>query len=337
MRVVSRRGFLQSVAVAGAAGAAPRSARERVLGWLKGGEGARHVPAAFFLHFAPEDHRGKRAVEKHLEFFHRTGMDFVKIQYELTFPRLPEVKTPDDWTKVPRYGQEFFKDPLDLVEGLVEAVKGEALVVQTLYSAFMSAGHTASDEVLAAHMKAAPEKVARGLRTIADSTLFFVRECVKRGVDGFYASTQGGEARRFADPSAFSRHVKPLDLEAMAGADRCAFNILHVCDYVAEYDDLTPLLDYPGHVVSCPLRLGGRPLPVREAARLFGRPVMGGLDRHGVIAKGRPEEIQAAVRAVLQSAPERFVLGADCTVPSETSWDNLQVAIKTAHEYRRAL
>jgi hypothetical protein len=24
-------------------------------------------------------------------------------------------------------------------------------------------------------------------------------------------------------------------------------------------------------------------------------------------------------------------------VPSETSWDNLQVAIKTAHEYRQAL
>jgi uroporphyrinogen decarboxylase len=185
-------------------------------------------------------------------------------------------------------------------------------------------------------MKVAPEKVARGLRTIADSTLFFVRECVKRGVDGFYASTQGGESRRFADPSVFTRHVKPFDLEVMAGADGCALNILHVCDYVAEYGDLTPLVDYPGHVVSCPLRVGGRPLSVREAARLFGRPVMGGLDRHGVIAKGTPDAIRAAVREVLTGAPERFVLGADCTVPSETSWDNLRVAIDTAHESGRA-
>jgi hypothetical protein len=45
--------------------------------------------------------------------------------------------------------------------------------------------------------------------------------------------------------------------------------------------------------------------------------------------------VQAAVEAVLRTAPERFMLGADCTVPSETSWDNLKTAIATAHAFRR--
>ena len=114
----------------------------------------------------------------------------------------------------------------------------------------------------------------------------------------------------------------------------CPFNILHVCDYHGGYDDLTPFLDYPGHIVNCPLKVGSRTMTAREAARLFGRPYMGGLDRHGTIVTGSREEIEAAVRGVLQDAPERFILGADCTLPSDADWDNLKIAIEAAHTYR---
>jgi len=52
------------------------------------------------------------------------------------------------------------------------------------------------------------------------------------GVDGFYASTQGGEAGTFRDPRLFGRYVTPYDLRLMKEIDEtCRFNILHVCDY----------------------------------------------------------------------------------------------------------
>lgn len=70
-------------------------------------------------------------------------------------------------------------------------------------------------------------------------------------------------------------------------------------------------------------------------AHLFGRPFMGGLERLGIISKGAPEQIQAAVNAALAAAPDRFILGADCTVPPQTSWDNLRLAIQIAHETQR--
>jgi hypothetical protein len=41
------------------------------------------------------------------------------------------------------------------------------------------------------------------------------------------------------------------------------------------------------------------------------------------------------VNAALAAAPERFILGADCTVPPQTSWDNLRLAIQIAHETHR--
>jgi uroporphyrinogen decarboxylase len=61
---------------------------------------------------------------------------------------------------------------------------------------------------------------------------------------------------------------------------------------------------------------------------------MGGLNRKGVLATGSPEQLRAEVERVIQSAPPRFILGADCTVPSDTSWDNLKLAISIAHAHQ---
>lgn len=311
--------------------------REKLLNWLDGSRTPDYIPAAFFIHFPPEHRRGQAAIDKHLEYFRYTRMDFVKIQYEFAFPHRPEIQMPADWGKMPFYGREFFQDQLDIVAGLVEAAHDEALILQTLYSAFMSAGHTTSDAMITEHLKADPEKVKPGLEIITESTLWFVRECIKLGVDGFYASTQGGESHRFADPALFAQYVKPYDLAVMEEIDQArTFNILHICDYCGGYSDLTPFLDYPGDVVNCALHLGTRTLTPRDVAEMFGRPYMGGIDRHGPITTASQDEVKTLVQAVLQDAPERFILGADCTLPGDIDWDAIQTAITTAHEYHVA-
>jgi uroporphyrinogen decarboxylase len=67
---------------------------------------------------------------------------------------------------------------------------------------------------------------------------------------------------------------------------------------------------------------------------MFGRPFMGGMDRHGILVNGTREEIQAEVAQVIRDAPPGFVLGADCTVPSDIPLSNLRTAIDTAHASR---
>lgn len=291
-----------------------------------------YVPAAFFLHFDPQYHRGQAAVDKHLEYFRYTGMDFVKIQYEHKFPTIDAIQQPEDWAKMPVYGRDFFAAPLGVVEGLVKAAKADALIIMTLYSPFMCAGHATSEKLITAHLTDDPESVKPGMAAVTESLMNFVQGCIELGVDGFYTSTQGGEAHRFADRTIFEQYIKPYDLMLMEEIDRrCDFNILHVCDYHDSYDDLTPFLDYPGHVVNCSQRVGAEDVPAAELARLFGRPFMGGLDRHGVIATGDEPRIRAAVQAVLDAAPDHFILGADCTVPSDTSWDGIRAAIAQAH------
>jgi uroporphyrinogen decarboxylase len=309
--------------------------REAVLSLLDPTRKPSYVPAAFFLHFDPLYHAGQAAVDKHLEYFRTTGMDLIKIQYERVYPKIPAIQTPDDWADMPFYGKDFYAPQLAAVEGLVKAAKADAVIVHTLYSPYMCAGHTTSDTVITAHIKEAPDKVKKGMEIITESLMLFVNECIDLGVDGFYTSTQGGESGRFADRSLFDTCIRPYDLRLMNEIDRrCAFNILHVCDYRGGYDDLTPYLDYPGHIISAPLHAGGQTYTPRQVADLFGRPYMGGLDRLGVLATGTEAEIISATQAVLEDAPERFILGADCTVPGETPWANLKLAIDTAHNYR---
>ena len=308
--------------------------RDLVLSLLDTQQKQEVIPAAFFLHFDKAFHRGQAAIDRHLEFFRYTDMDFVKIQYENVFPQRPEIQMPADWEHMPRYDKDFYEDQLNIVDGLVKGAKKEALVIMTLYSPFMCAGHTSDLQIIGQHIKENPAKAKKGLEIITESLMIFVKECIKRGVDGFYHSTQGGEGGRFDDKALFEECIKPYDLvlmEEIAGA--CPFNILHVCDYHGGYDDLTPFLDYPGHIVNCSLELGTEKLTAQKASQMFDRPFMGGLDRLGTIFSGSREEIIAAVEMECNQRSAKFLLGADCTVPSEIDWDNLKTAIAAAHKF----
>ena len=311
------------------------SKRDVLLGLLEPSGKLPYVPAAFFLHFDPAFHKGTAAVDRHLEFFRTTDMDLVKIQFEHPFPRL-DIQKPKDWAKVPVYDLDFFEAPLRVVEGLVKASKKDAVVVLTLYSPFMLAGQTAGAETVVRHIAEDPEAFKKGISAITEGLLGFVRECARLGLDGFYASTQGGESGRLSNPAGFTQCVRPYDMIVMKEIERlCAFNILHVCDYHLPYASLSPYVGYPGHVVNTSLKLTDGEVSSRDVARMFGRPFMGGLERKGVIATGSPDAIRAAVRKTIDEAPDKFILGADCTVPAETPWENLRIAIQAAHEHRR--
>lgn len=204
----------------------------------------------------------------------------------------------------------------------------------TLYSAFMCAGH-ASGGLATDHLKEDPEKVKKGMEIITESLIIFVKEAISLGVDGFYMSTQGRESHRFSDKTLFDKYIRPFDLVLMKEISKsCIFNILHVCDYHGIYDDLTPFLDYPGNVVNCGLKLKSGQIAAKEVAKMFGRPFMGGVDRLGAIASGTENEVSKMVGAIIKDAPERFILGADCTLPGDINWNNIKAAIRAAHRNR---
>ena len=285
--------------------------RELVLSLLDNSKNKKYFPAGFFIHFDETHRSGQEAVDKHIEYFRYTGMDIVKIQYETIFPLHPDIVSSRNWSKMPLYGKEFYEDQLFVVKSIVEEMKKEALVIMTLSSPFMCARST-----------------------VTESLLIFIKSCIEIGVDGFYASSQGGENHRFSDPYYFNSCIKPYDLILMNEINKsCIFNILHLCDFRGKYDDLSPFIDYPGHVVSFFNELNGKKISAQEVAKLFNRPVMGGMDRKGIIVDGNRNQIKDAVYEVLKNAPEQFILGADCTLPDNVNWENIKIAIDAAHSF----
>lgn len=308
--------------------------RERMLAWLDGNIEEGFTPAAFFLHFDADHKVGSAAATKHMEYFRKTDMDFVKIQYEQQYQPVDYLKKPSDWSKLKINKLDFYEQQLQTVREIVKANKKEALVIMTLYSPFMWAGHSATLPVLRNHMEENPDAVKKGLEILTESQLLFIRACIDIGVDGFYMATQGSETNQFKDPSLFHKYVKPSDLVGMKEiTSRCPFNILHVCDYNDIYASYDAVLDYPGQVVNCNPQLTDKLLSWSEVTAMFKRPAMGGMPKKGIISTGSPEEIEREVRAILKNAPRKFILGSECTVPNDIDWSRLQRAIATAHNH----
>ena len=334
---MNRRSFLGAASASlltrpSSAAPTSRNKRERMLRWLAGETEPGYTPAAFFLHFGPAYKSGSAAAARHLEFFRQTDMDFLKIQFEQSYTRQDFLQTPKDWAKLKHEKLDFYEPLLVTVRKLVKAEKKNALILMTLYSPFMSAGQCATAPVLLRHLEEDPEAVKKGLEILTDSQVGFVRACIREGVDGFYSSTQGSEANRFSSSAIFRNYIKPFDLVAMKeAAAACPMNILHVCDYVAPYADYDVVLDYPGHIVNCNVKLKSGEMSGQQIVEQFGRPFMGGLDRHGILATGTPEQVEGEIRQAVAKAPKRFILGADCTVEADTSWDRLRHAISVAH------
>ena len=310
--------------------------RDAVLKMLDPSVKQDYIPAGFFIHFDKNSRTGQAAIDKHIEFFNETNMDIVKIQYESSFPFLEEIKEPTDWKKMPRYGKEFYSEQLKVVKGLVEKMRNDAIVIVTLYSPFMCAGHTTSDDIITEHLKQDPESVMSGMEIITESLTYFARECLKLGVDGFYLCTQGAESHRFENKEIFEKYIKPFDLALFNEInDYCNFNILHICDHHGDYDNLATFKDYPGHVVNCSQKIGSKVVGTEVLYKMFNRPFMGGMNKRGIIVEGTKEEIQNEVKEVLDNAPGKFMLGATCTLPGNIKLKNIRTSIDMAHSYKK--
>jgi uroporphyrinogen decarboxylase len=294
-----------------------------------------YVPAAFFMHFGV---KGDAAIKAHLDYFHDTGMDFVKIQFdeqELQLEPGVQIKTVQDWAKIPILPEKWFEPSLYLLKSLIKAAKSDALIIQTLYSPYQMAKQAVPWKVLVEHVKQDAESVCRGMENITLSLVNFVQAASRLGVDGFYMCTQGGETNRVADRGLFNRAIKTYDMLLQKEVSQLVpYNILHICDYEGSYEEFSlRFQDYPGKVVNVPLSADGKSLSLRQAAKIFNRPIMGGLDRHGVLSTGSPDEVKNVTLEAIKNAPANFILGADCTVDSKIPLENLRTAIKAAHEY----
>lgn len=290
------------------------------------------VPVSFWFHFPPKGEvRGKDSVNAHLDYFRRSGIDFLKIMNEHPYSVNIEIKNPSDWRKIKPAPLEsdFYQQQLDEIKMITDKLGGACLTTTTIFNPFSSGNH-ASGKMVTEHLKADPQSVNIGLKTIAESLAEFSVACLDAGADGIYFSAQGGEADRFEEQT-FLDFIKPHDLTVLnAVKDKGELNITHIC---RDNIRLHLYSNYPGDVINWAATSKNN-IPLAAGKQLFKRTILGGMDNEGVIVDGPVEAIQQNVFDILDSfGVKDLIIGADCTLPSNVNIEHLQAAIEATEIY----
>jgi uroporphyrinogen decarboxylase len=306
---------------------------ERVNAVLRG-EKPDLTPAGFWYHYKG-DYDIAEMTRVHLATFRETGADIMKVMQDYGQIIAQEVKVPADWNKVrfPGTSSPVYQKLADVLKGLLDAIGGETLIFQTIFSPFKTAVNSYGDALVMAHAKEAPEEVALAMKVITEALSEWAAGFVELGAAGLFYAAQFSEPGRF-EKAAWEKLVGAGDRAVMAAAaKKGGRNILHICGE-PEYQFRTQpewFKDYPAAIVNWSVKDTG--LSLKAGKALFEKPILGGMNNKGNVLKGSDEEIRAEVAQVLKSVePEGFMLGADCTIQGQgISHQKMKVAVDAAH------
>ena len=182
-----------------------------------------YAPAAFFVHYGSDEKVGDPAVQAHLNYFHESGMDILKVQFEQTVPKIQEMKE-GSLELVP---EDYYRPTLEIISSLQEAEGENVYVIPTVYSPYQVAHYSLGEERIMAAATQQPELLKTVFDSYRDALVWLISESKKIGIQGFYMCTQGGEMMFNDIPGFFETFVLPYDMDVM-GECRAPRSVFHL-------------------------------------------------------------------------------------------------------------
>lgn len=295
------------------------------------------TPGGFWCHYSnalsPEE-----TAKAHIDLYREIDADIIKVMDD-NFGRMLtsglHIEKPSDWRDItlPSRDCEHYRRMEEVVRLIAQQVGSEVMIFPTLWSPFKIALFTlgGNDPAFMQDCKDDPESILAGVQKIADTLADWTQGLLEAGASGIYYAGQFSEPQRFSQED-WERLVKPSDLTVLnavkANGGRV---ILHICGEVEHGYRSSPnrYVDYPADIVNWDVHRSG--VSLLEGRELFHKPILGGMDNHGVLVEGTYEEIaQEAQRVVREFGKQGFMLGGDCTVPGTMDFGRLKAAIAAA-------
>ncbi len=233
------------------------------------------------------------------------------------------IRTTEDWARLkpldPTRGR--LGDQLECLRLLVAEFTGEVPVVQTIFSPMAQAKNLVGPEALLVHMRRDPEALHAGLRQITQTTLRFIEEARKTGIDGIFYAVQHAQYALLS-PVEFVQFCRPYDLQILEAARGLWLNLLHLHGREVIFDQV---LDYPVAALNWHDRETSPTLG--EALKRFPGAVCGGLRQWETMVLGSEEQVRAEAEDALQATSgTRFILGTGCVLPTTAPRGNILAA-----------
>lgn len=306
------------------------------------GKAPDYTPAGFWFHY-PASLSAAETAEAHLKLYGELDNDIIKIMddafgYMITHEI--KIEKASDWRNITLPGRDckHYRKMEEVIRLLAEKTGGEVMLFPTMWSPFKIASFTyisggRTDEDFMKDCAEDPESVLEGIRVIADVLTDWAEGYLAAGASGIYFSGQFSEPKRF-DKATWEKLVKPSDLQVLGRVKELGgYNILHICGEAEHGFESSPerYVGYPGDLINWDVHRTG--LSLEEGKKLFGKPILGGLDNHGLLIEGSLQDIAAETRSIIgKMGREGFMLGADCTVPGTIEIARLQAAVNAAKE-----
>lgn len=316
--------------------------RERLEACLEGIAPDR-VPISLWRHFPGDDQEPYQLAKSTIEFQRNYDFDFVKVtpassfcvkdwgakdewkgategtREYIYFP----IQRADDWLTLhpldPRKG--WLGKQLECLKTIKDEIPADTPIIQTIFSPLSQAKNLASRSKLLIWIRTNPQEVLSGLKVITETTLRFIEEVKKLGIDGIFYAVQHAQYGLLSE-NEYLQFGKAFDLEILEQTQPFWFNMLHVHGE----DIMFQLIkDYPVQIINWHDR---ETYPnLAEAQKIFKGVVCGGLSREKKMVFGKPEDIFAEAReAITATGGKRFILGTGCVVPVIAPFGNIRAA-----------
>ena len=210
-----------------------------------------------------------------------------------------------------------FPEQLRALELIRQGLGGRAWFVETIFNPWNQATKVSSKEEVLRLKQENPKALLAALQAIAESEANHAKKALAAGAAGIFLAidnAQDGILSR-ADYARFSEPFDRTVLKAAAGAP---LNVLHLHgDKV--YLDLF-LKGWPEAAINYSAH--GTGVPIAEVRRKFDGVIMGGLDEVHFRTL-TPAQLKQQSEAARQAAGKRFILAPGCSVPNESTPEEL--------------
>ncbi len=216
--------------------------------------------------------------------------------------------------------KEFYGQQNVALARLALAIKGDAPILQTLFSPLTTARKLAGDRIFS-DLHTDPDLLKEGLETITAVTIQFALEAVQSGTSGFFFATQNASYRWLTEME-YREFGETYDRRILdAVKDKVEFVIVHIHGEDTMFDLLAK---YPANILNWHDRFTSPTL--YDARRHFLGLLAGGINERGALLVGSPAVIEAEMQdAIRQVSGRGLMLAPGCVVPIHVPEENLMV------------
>lgn len=314
--------------------------RERVIAALENRE-TDFVPVGFWYHFPEEKQSGQACIDAHLDFYRKTGQDFIKIMCDgyFGYPNdvLINMKNTSDLYNMKPLGKEhpFIRGQVERAKAIVDAVGKECCVFYNVFCPLSYFRLQTDWDTMMECVKKDKDAVKHACGVIAEDARALVNALINEaGCDGIYYCVQNAELFRFTEAE-YREIVRPYDLDVLDFANSISrYNILHCCGWGGDKNRLEVWKDYKAAAVNWAVYV--EDMDLSEGRGFFSADcVLGGFDNRpeGVMYSGSIDEIKAETKRLVQSAGKcGTIIGADCTLKNDIDLERIHCVLDTVRE-----